>query len=187
MPSPGCRRLSSKPLWGAILIFILLLSLLPGGALAQDDARLDTSDMLKPLVDTSQQPLHGTANRQGASSSYKPVVLTGTVRTLQQAIEEEKDTVDWYAWYLACREYLSSTGGLPCALGTPIKFYRNGRIEAQTFDAVCLQSVEGRRFPLPAATRLDALILPVRHGNAPPASPQEIYSRVDSLRHRPDR
>lgn len=178
MSLPGCRRLSPVPFLHALLTLAILLSLAPlaFAQSGQDDVQLDNSDMLKPLVDTSTQ-----------APARKPLVLQGAVRTLQQAIEEERDTVDWYAWYLACRQYLSSTGGLPCPLGTPIKFYRNGHIEAQTFDTVCLQSVAGRRFALPGATRLDALILPVRHGNAPPASPQEIYSRIDSLRSRPNR
>jgi hypothetical protein len=90
--------------------------------------------------------------------------------------------VDWYGWYLSAREYLSQTGGLNCALGTPIKFYKNGQIEALSFDPHCLNSVSGRHYPLPKNTQLDALILPVRPGQGPPASRQEIDSRVHSLK-----
>lgn len=149
--------------------------------------------VLKPLVDTEQPDaaqenstvLKGDAYRKKdagmnpAAQTGTPV-LTGQVQTLQQAMESESGRVDWYAWYLAAREYLGRTGGLQCALGTPIKFYRNGQIEAMSFSPLCQASVSGRNFPLPPKTKLDALILPVRSGEGPPASPQEIYTRIHS-------
>jgi hypothetical protein len=158
-----------------------------------EDALLDTSE-LRPLTDRgvfsnvgeSSETLHGAVEKQlprldaVTSTSKKPLVLTGQVQTLQQAIESERDWVDWYSWYLACREYLARTGGLQCPLGTPIKFYRNGHVEAMSFDPACQESVQGRHFPLPSKTRLDALILPVRQGTAPPATPQELYNRIRS-------
>jgi hypothetical protein len=174
---------------------LALLAVLPMGLAAEP--LLDSDILLKPLVDTSQPntredksnatTLQGKAERQGTipvneTPTHQPLVLTGKVKTLQQAIESEKDTVDWYAWYLAAREYLSQTGGIRCPLGTPIKFYRNGRIEAMSFDPYCISSVSGRNYPLPHNTQLDALILPVRPGQGPPASRQEIYSRVNSLK-----
>lgn len=154
----------------------------------------DTDPLLKPLVDTSHSnssssTLQGKAERNGmipvneTPAPSKTLILTGKVQTLQQAIESEKDTVDWYGWYLSAREYLSQTGGLNCALGTPIKFYKNGQIEAMSFDPHCLNSVSGRHYPLPKNTQLDALILPVRPGQGPPASRQEIDSRVHSLQY----
>jgi hypothetical protein len=182
------------PAASAVLLWLVLG--LPG-SLAELPA-LDTDILLKPLVDTSQPnasqhsshtTLQGKAEQQGtvpvnnAPSANKPMMLTGKVQTLQQAIESEKDTVDWYAWYLSAREYLSQTGGLRCALGTPIKFYKNGQIEAMSFDPHCIDSVSGRHFPLPPKTQLDALILPVRPGQGPPASRQEIYSRVHALQY----
>jgi hypothetical protein len=156
-------------------------------AQATEQAQLDTDDMLKPLVDTRQPaPLQDSVGKQGQASSpsRQSLIITGKVQTLQQAIESEKDTVDWYVWYLGARSYLGQAGGLQCALGTPIKFYRNGQIEAMSFDPVCQASVAGRFFPLPPKTKLDALILPVRNGQAPPASPQELYSRINAGKRR---
>lgn len=162
---------------------------LASGQIRAAQPELDTDPFFKPLVDTSQKqsqegqkisPLEGRAERQGdiPVSDSPTRLITGKVQTLQQAIESERDVVDWYAWYLSAREYIGKTGGLRCALGTPIKFHRNGKMEAMSFDTACVGSVIGRRFPLPANTRLDALILPVRPGQGPPASRDEIYSRI---------
>lgn len=168
------------------------------GALAEEPLMEGTGQesepFFKPLVDTSQTqpelepvtltPLEAHAQKQGEQPGEVPVsnaptkILTGKVQTLQQAIESERDVVNWYAWYLSAREYIGQTGGLRCSLGTPIKFYRSGKMEALTFDTNCIASVTGRRFPLPANTSLDALILPVRSGQGPPASRDEIYSRI---------
>ncbi|WMU93357.1 hypothetical protein EMOOHJMP_00164 [Microcystis phage MaAM05] len=158
----------------------------------------ESEPFFKPLVDTSQvqpelepvtlTPLEAHVEKQGEKQGQMPgeipvsnaptKILTGKVQTLQQAIESERDVVNWYAWYLSAREYIGQTGGLRCSLGTPIKFYRSGKMEALTFDTNCIASVTGRRFPLPANTSLDALILPVRSGQGPPASRDEIYSRI---------
>jgi hypothetical protein len=100
------------------------------------------------------------------------------VKTYQEAATLEQD-IDWYAWYLSIRKYLDATGGLNhCVVGTPIKIYKQGRIEALSPDPLCRISVSWRHFPLPANTRLDALILPVRSGKLPPASPQELRNRI---------
>lgn len=157
----------------------------------QPQAQLEHEEFFRPLVDTSRQkelgeirlePLEGRAHRQGEipvnETSSQSRIITGQVKTLQEAIDSEKDVVDWYGWYLAARGYISQSGGLRCPLGTPIKFYRNGKIEALTFDSACMASVIGRRFPLPPNTQLDALILPVRPGQGPPATRDEIYSRI---------
>ncbi len=142
----------------------------------------------KPLVNhndpmnPSRPPLQGRAEKNGEvpvnNAPQKTLVLTGKVQTLQEAITSESETVNWYAWYLSAREYLGLTGGLRCSLGTPIKFHKSGKIEAITFDTACIGSVIGRRFPLPANTKLDAVILPVRSGSGPPASEAEIYTRI---------
>jgi hypothetical protein len=142
---------------------------------------LDTEQILPPLVDTSVPQEQDPPEQASVSPpASKKMVLNAKVQTLQEAIVSEQNIVNWYAWYLACREYLSRTGGLKCELGTPIKFYKGGRIEALTLDPMCLVSVSGRRFDLPQKTSLDALILPVRNGYNPPATPQEIYSRVEA-------
>ena len=133
----------------------------------------------KRLQPTSHTPEPGQLQPMGSTGSTGTKVLTGQVQTLQQAIVSESGMVDWYGWYLSARAYLGRMGGLQCALGTPIKFYRNGRIEALTFNPLCQASVAGRVFPLPVKTKLDAIILPVRPGEGPPASPEEIYSRVN--------
>lgn len=164
----------------------------PGWALElQPQEQPEQEGFFKPLVDTSQQkeldvvrlePLEGRAHRQGENPvndvPTQGRLITGQVKTLQEAIDSEKNVVDWYGWYLAARTYISQSGGLRCPLGTPIKFYRNGKIEAITFDSACIGSVIGRRFPLPPNTQLDALILPVRPGQGPPATRDEIYSRI---------
>jgi hypothetical protein len=165
-----------------------LMSLIAGSALAvQPYPVMDSDPFFKPLVDTAKrqevqkiEPLEGHAEKQGTLPVNRAsgLLITGKVQTLQQAIESERDVVDWYGWYMSAREYIGKTGGLRCALGTPIKFYRNGKMEALTFDTSCIASVQGRRFPLPLNTQLDALVLPVRPGQAPPATRDEIYSRL---------
>ncbi|WP_373531945.1 hypothetical protein [Vampirovibrio sp.] len=173
-----------------LMLALALLGLLSASALAvQPDLTLETEPFFKPLVDTTQhqpleaqplKPLEGRAEKQGEIpiSNASTPIITGKVQTLQQAIDSERDGVDWYAWYMAARTYIGKTGGLRCALGTPIKFYRSGKMEALTFDTGCIASVMGRRFPLPSSTTLDALILPVRAGQGPPATRDEIYSRI---------
>lgn len=187
MPAQYGKRCLSGIL--GCLIGLTVISLAYGASFQPE---METDELLKPLVDTSQSentsaqklaPLEGRAERYGQvpvndAPASQTKLITGKVQTLQQAIESEKDIVDWYAWYLSAREYISRSGGLRCSLGTPIKFFRNGKIEALTFDTACIGSVLGKRFPLPASTRLDALILPVRPGHGPPASETEIYSRV---------
>lgn len=179
---------------GLMLVTGYLISLMAIGLAhgASFQPEMETDALLKPLVDTSQPepsstqklaPLEGRAERYGQvpvsdSPASQTKLITGKVQTLQQAIESERGIVDWYVWYLSAREYISRSGGLRCSLGTPIKFFRNGRIEALTFDTACIGSVLGKRFPLPENTRLDALILPVRPGHGPPTSESEIYSRV---------
>lgn len=138
-------------------------------------------NVLRRMEPASLVPNNGSFQSVGTSGSASPsgtTVLTGQVQTLQQAIVSE-NSVDWYAWYLSARDYLGRMGGLQCPLGTPIKFYRNGRIEALTFNPLCQASVAGRVFPLPQKTHLEAVVLPVRPGEGPPASRDEIYSRVN--------
>lgn len=144
---------------GAVLLGALLLP----WATAQ---QLQPDPVLAPLFDTP-------------ASSEKPLVLQGSVKTLDAAISEEV-SVDWYGWYMRARSYLAATGGLPCQLGTTIKFHRTGRLEAMTDDPVCRSSLRGRVFPLPRNTELQALLLPVRQGSAPPASREEFLKRVQS-------
>lgn len=165
-----------------VLIGLTALGLCLGVRVMAAEPQLDTSDYtFKPLVDTQQTyTLQGQAQKQGTTPAKTTMLNAQVVKTLQQAMEDEKGDVNWYAWYMAARAYLARAGGLRCALGTPIRFYRNGSVEASTFDPVCLASVAGRHFPLPAKTKLDVLILPVRAGEAPPASPEELYSRVKS-------
>lgn len=161
-----------------------------GGMLASAPAwsqELDTTDLKPngPPYDASRYDFASPAPSQPApATSIKEeggkVVLSGKIQTLQQAIQSEKGLVDWYAWYLSVREYLSQTGGLnECALGTEIVFYKNGRIEAHSSDPRCRATVMWRRYALPRNTQLDALILPVRRGSDI-ASPEEIYTRVET-------
>ncbi len=113
----------------------------------------------------------------------KPVVLEGKAITLQEAIDQET-SVDWYGWYLACREYLKVTGGLSCSEGTPIVFHKNGLIQAQSNNFRCKQSVQFKRYRLPENTQLSQLILPVRSNVKPPAPRQELLNRINKAEQR---
>jgi hypothetical protein len=189
------RRYPVKPSSFLIaFIFILFFVNTTTGVMAQTSPPpIDYDKLLKPLVDTSRQSglqdaptnaaapsLYGQARQtqDNTPSPEHPLVLNAKVQTLQQAIESERFLVDWYAWYLSLREYLSRSGGLHCPLGTPIKFYRNGRMEAMSDEPRCRISVATRSFLLPPQTRLDAILLPVRRGTAPPASRNELYTRI---------
>lgn len=157
----------------------LLLPLIGAEALSEPlSTGFSAETLLKPLVDTTTTATLAAPTSSHAGSERPPMVLSGKVESLQAAMDLERNRVDWYGWYLSVREYLERTGGLPCRLGTPIRFYRNGRIEALTSEPGCRISVEHRRFLLPPETRLEAVILPVRRGTLPPASPAEIYSRI---------
>ncbi len=194
--NPSVQRAAPGRLLACAMAFNLLLGVLAPlpslAAHAQPEPELDTDALVKPLVNTNAlPPLEGQVSQQGTipvndsgPAPSKTLVLTGKVQTLQQAMESEKDYVDWYAWYLSARAYLGQSGGIRCPLGTPIKFHKNGLIEAMSFDPYCMASLSGRRFALPRNTKLEALILPVRPGQGPPASPEEINSRVKSLQFR---
>lgn len=160
---------------------LLLLPLVAGMAMAQE---LDTSDLKPsgPPYDSSKYDFTtGTTKIQPAGEAPAgKKTLTIQVKTLQDAMVAEKDFVDWYAWYLSARDYLSATGGLQCPVGTQIKFYKSGMIQAESLDPDCMASVTGKTFALPKTTKLDALLLPVRNGKEAPASPDELFSRIDS-------
>lgn len=123
-----------------------------------------------------------TSATGNAQASPQKLILKGSVQTIEAAIQAEKATVDWYGWYMDARGYLAATGGLPCAVGTPIKFYKDGRIAPQTEDLICLLSVQNRSYPLPKNTQLSAVILPVRGGKEAPATPDEILRRTNGGR-----
>lgn len=123
-----------------------------------------------------EQPAEGHTGLMSGTTGTR--ILNGRVQTLQQAARTEKDQVDWYAWYLNARDYLFRTGGLDCRAGTLIRFYKSGEIRAMTSDENCITSIGDRRFPLPEGTRLQALVLPVRPTELPPASPEDINTRV---------
>jgi hypothetical protein len=151
---------------------------------ATNEAELSEIYDFKPLVDRSQEvPQLDDATMKsiyGEPAGTTPFVLTGRVENLENAIRIEHDEVDWYGWYLGARTYLSKWGGLDCAPGTPIKFYRNGVIEVDSTDIACMNSVAGKIYPLPAGTQLDAVILPVRLGKLPPASQPELFNHIKS-------
>ncbi|HEY9744788.1 MAG TPA: hypothetical protein V6C99_01065 [Oculatellaceae cyanobacterium] len=160
----------------ALLMAAGLLLLYPAFAL---EPEMDTDELLKRPK--NNQTLQGNAWKQhmkNQPSETNPLVIR--VQTFQDAVIAEKDTVDWYGWYLSIRGYLEATGGLnQCTVGTPIKIYKQGRIEALSVDPLCKASVAWRKFPLPENTRLEALILPVRSGKLPPASPEELKMRLE--------
>jgi hypothetical protein len=102
-------------------------------------------------------------------------ILKGNIVSLDAAILEEKGTVDWYGWYMACRQYLIRAGGLNCRIGTMIRFDRSGMMTALSSDLPCVYSVSQKRFALPPNTAVEGIILPVRSGRAQPATPEELH------------
>ncbi len=145
-----------------LLLVALILVFLPVDAqILQDDPAL-----LAP----KSQPDNATSN--GVSK-----ILQGGVSTFDSAVAREQD-VDWYRWYLDCRSYLAATGGLNCRIGTQLKIYKNGLMEALTDDSACVNSAGSRMFALPKTTALDAIILPVRNGKLPPASRSEFFKHL---------
>jgi hypothetical protein len=106
------------------------------------------------------------------------VTLQGSV-TLKEAIQQEKGIVNWYAWYLACRDYLTLMGGLGnCPRGTMIRFHKDGHVDALSPNPYCLMTLSSLNFPLPKNTKLDVVAFPVRAGTAPPASQTEVLDRT---------
>ena len=166
--------------WIGRTFCLLLLTFSSGIAGAQQ---------LAPMFDFSDMPPARTVPRQPVSTPAKPptsapsttgsgtTLLTGSVSTLEAAITEESN-VDWYGWYMRARDYFTTHGGLSCQTGTPLTFYRNGYLKADNMTPACQRSLMGKRFPLPAATRLEAVVLPVRPGTAPPASREELLEFV---------
>jgi hypothetical protein len=132
---------------------------------------------LQGQVQTQQAPM----NSPNPPVKAKPT-LKGGVSTYDAILEAEKGMVDWYGWYMACRRYITANAGLQCNLGTPIHIYKNGQFDTPSQDPYCLLSVRTKRFPLPTNTRLNMLILPVRSGAAPPASPEELQRRTQGWR-----
>lgn len=190
------RHFAFKYFRQVTLIFSFIWMLMPYSFGVEP--QMETDELLKPLTPgpsynanpSEATPLQGSAKKQQPQTqsvwkpsvtSTQPTALKIQIKTYQEAVVAERGRVDWYAWYLAAREYLAATGGLNrCMVGTPIKFYKEGRIEAMSPDPFCQMSVKWRRFPLPSNTQLDALILPVRPGKLPPASPAEIQQRIQS-------
>lgn len=175
------RRICGK---NAVAFTALLLSLLSVGTLFASAQVLEEDPLLKahpPKQSTyPNQPSYGQPpiNQQDASgirASSNKMVLKGNVTTLDTAMIQEKDIVDWYGWYMACRQYLVQTGGIQCSIGTMIRFNRNGYMTALTAEPACILSVSQKVFPLPRNTKVDGILLPVRSARSAPASPDELY------------
>ena len=103
------------------------------------------------------------------------ITLQSSVKNLSDAIRDEQGRVDWYGWYMNARNIIANNGGIQCALGTPIRFHRNGQVKAVSYDPRCQISVSTLSVPLPRETSIDVIILPTRRGSAPPNSPEELY------------
>ncbi|MBX2860106.1 MAG: hypothetical protein KTR14_02655 [Vampirovibrio sp.] len=119
-----------------------------------------------------------------APETSKKQVLQGGISTLQGAIEQEAGLVDWYGWYLKVRAYLRSTGGFQCSVGTPIRFYKGGKVEAKSSSLACVRSAAIKYFPLPKETKLKAVVFPVRGPKMPAATPEEVEYRVNRKKYR---
>lgn len=167
LPSPYIFGLSAG------LATVLLTCCLPLYGSAQELEE----DPAVPASNEAVQPVNNSPQR-GENGRF---VLQGSIQTLEAAISAEKDSVDWYNWYLNARKYISKRGGLACPSGTLLTFKKNGQVEAKTLDPRCLLSIEGMNYPLPQNTVLDAVILPVRSSILPPATPTEIYQRTNGF------
>lgn len=132
------------------------------------------------LVTMAQELLDDPAVRHFYEQKQGVKILKGQIKTLEAAIDEEGN-VDWYVWYLACRQYLMETGGFRCPAGTAVYFYRSGQLDTDSQDPFCQASVRGKFYPMPEKTALEVLILPVRRQHDLPATRQEILRRTQSL------
>jgi hypothetical protein len=92
------------------------------------------------------------------SDNDRPI-LSGTI-TLQTALQMEQERIDWYTWYLDARRYLATHDGIRCETGTTLLFRKDGRMTALTDEPACLATVANKRFPLPLATNVEAVIFP---------------------------
>jgi hypothetical protein len=126
--------------------------------------------VMLPLVCIASQ------NLQEASQSQR-VVLQGGV-SLDNAMAQEGQRVDWYAWYLKARQSIMANGGLQCPLGTLIIISKQGLFKTDSPYKTCQQSVDRQRSPLPANSQLSYIVLPVRDGAWHPMSPPELLERV---------
>jgi hypothetical protein len=164
-------------------VSLVILTALVLGAWPPGQTQTFDNDM-NVLPQQPTEPSHTVPYTQMPSSSPadtgKAVLQGGVNRisSLDEVMKAEIGLVDWYTWYLNCRQHIWSRGGLQCRIGTPIRITRDGRMTADTTDPDCLLSVRNKRFPLPEQTRLSVLILPVRKGSDPPASPTEIRKRT---------
>lgn len=101
--------------------------------------------------------------------------VTVAVGTPAQA---QNQFVNWYDWYRDLRGYFSSVGGVLCAPGTELQFYRDGRITATSRDATCLASLDGLHYPLPQNAPVRTLSLTIRQHSAWPMSRRAINDLV---------
>jgi hypothetical protein len=129
-----------------------------------------------PVIEEMKKPQINSPNPPNPKTPSPKITLKGNITTLDTALIQEADTVDWYGWYMACRKYLILTGGIQCPVGTKIRFNKGGLMTPYSNDTDCIQSVLSKRFPLPTNTKLEGVILPVRSSRVPPASPQELYN-----------
>ncbi|MEB3207231.1 MAG: hypothetical protein VKK59_07825 [Vampirovibrionales bacterium] len=106
-------------------------------------------------------------------NSVLAAIVTGII-TYEDAKEQEKGQVDWYQWYLEARAYIASHGGLACSVGTSIVFSKSGQLRALSEDPDCQMSVQFKYFPIPEASKLPSIILPVRSHRLPAAAPEEL-------------
>lgn len=173
-------------LFRRVLPILLAASMVASAAMAQQLApMLDSDEGAKIEQKYPNKSLYGAPGEgeekpsgdgfSAQEGSDGSVTLKSTVKTLDVALKEEMGKVDWYGWYLAARNYIAHNGFINCPLGTPIKFYRDGRIEPMSFSAPCVASTMNMNFPLPKNTSVDVIILPTRPSVIPPASPQELY------------
>ena len=165
------------------ILFGMLLAAccwLPFLTATAQEFELDPSLMPPPESRQDADTAVKTTTSPSPPLSSQQMFLQGKITTLEAALKEESKTVDWYAWYLACRDYLIETRGLHCSLGTPLRIYKNGRFQAITSDPVCQASAASKYFPLPEKTVLKAILLPIRGQEDAPASRAEIDMRTQS-------
>jgi hypothetical protein len=81
--------------------------------------------------------------------------------------QESEEQTNWYLWYSDVRKYLRQNGGFRCSAGIPVRFYKDGTIEALSHQSNCIKSAQKMHYPLPAFTKVPFITLSVRNDRKP--------------------
>lgn len=96
--------------------------------------------------------------------AYRPSVerQSSSIPTFEQAQAQEQGIIQWDKWVYDARNYIMSSGGFNCVIGTLIVFSKAGQLKALTDDSTCQASVNSKYFPLPQASRFESIVMGIR-------------------------